>query len=111
MSTDETGQFLLIVTTYRVHPEDAEAFKAINERMAADARRREGNHFLLVAQDIGDSAVFHLTEGWKDQQSVDQHIAGDDFQTVLAEAQKLRIQDRTATVYGAVLKYELGMPD
>ncbi len=110
MLADETGQFLLIVTTYRVHPDGADAFKAINERMAADARRREGNRFLLVAQDIGNPAVFHLTEGWNDQQSVDEHIAGDDFQKVLAEAQKLRVEDRTATVYGAVLKHELGMP-
>ena len=110
MPANETDQLLLIVTTYRVHPGDADAFKAINERMAADARRREGNRFLLAAQDICDPAVFHLTEGWKDQQSIDEHIAGDDFQAVLAEAQKLRIEDRTATVYDAVLKYELGMP-
>ncbi len=107
----ENSDFLLIVTTYRVHPEDTDAFKAINERMASDARRREGNRFLHVAQDIGNPAVFHLTEGWNDQQSIDEHIAGDDFQTVLAEAQKLRIEGRTAKLYAADFGYELGMPE
>lgn len=108
---EENSNFLLIVTTYRVHPEDADAFKAINERMASDARRRDGNRFLLVAQDIGNPAIFHLTEGWNDQQSIDEHISGEDFQTVLAKSQKLRIEDRTATVYGADFKYALGMPE
>jgi quinol monooxygenase YgiN len=108
---DETKpQSTLVVTTYRVHPDDAEAFKAINERMAADARQRPGNNFLLVAQDIHDPAVFHLTEGWTDQKAIEEHIAGADFQTVLAEAQKLRIEDRVATVYSAVREYELGSP-
>jgi quinol monooxygenase YgiN len=110
MQEQTKPQSVLVVTTYRVHPDDAEAFKAINERMAADARRRPGNIFLFVAQDIGNPAVFHLTEGWTDQASIEEHIAGTDFQTVLAEAQKLRVEDRVATVYSAVREYELGMP-
>lgn len=110
MQEETELQSMLVVTTYRVHPDDAGAFKALNERMAADARRRPGNNFLLVAQDIGDPAVFHLTEGWTDQAAIEEHIAGYDFQTVLAEAQKLRIEERVATVYRAVREYELGMP-
>lgn len=110
MPSDDSSRSLSIRTTYRVHPEDADTFKDIAERMAKDARLREGNTFLLAAQDISNPAVFHLTEGWKSQQAIDEHLASDGFQSVLADAQQLRIEDRTATVFEVVASYELGFP-
>lgn len=110
MQSDDSARSLLIRTTYRVHPEDADTFKDIAERMAKDARLREGNTFLLAAQDISNPGTFHLTEGWKSQRAIDEHLASEGFQGVLTEAQRLRIEYRSATVFEVVHSYELGLP-
>ena len=110
MPSHDPFRSLLVQTTYRVHPEDADTFKDIAERMAKDARLREGNTFLLAGQDISNPAVFHLTEGWKSQQAIDEHLASPGFQSILAEAQQLRIEDRTATAFEVAASYELGLP-
>lgn len=110
MPSDDSSHSLLVRTTYRLHPEDADTFKDIAERIARDARLQEGSTFFLAAQDINNPAVFHLTEGWKSQQAVDEHFASDGFQRVLAEAQQLRIDDRTVTVFEVAASYEFGFP-
>ena len=110
MSAPPATPSLLIQTTYQLHLDDVEAFKDITERMAADARQRVGNTFLLAAQDLSNPALFHLTEGWQNQQAIEEHLASDRFQRVLAEAQQLRIESRSATVFEVGRSYALGLP-
>lgn len=110
MKLNQSTPALLVKTTYQVNPEDAEAFKNITQRMAEDARQREGNAFLLAAQDVSNPAIFHLTEGWENQQAIDKHVANEDFQRVLAEAMQLRIESRSVTVFEVSRSYDVNLP-
>ncbi len=101
---------LLIYATYRLRPEDLEAFRSLATRMAAAANARDGCAFLDVAQDIGDPATFRLVEGWRDQAALDAHIASGEFQAVLKEAATLGIIDRSADVYAVAGKKSPEMP-
>ena len=101
---------LLIQTTYRIHPAVVDASKDISIRMAMDKKQREGNTFLLAAPDSSHPTTVHLTEGWKSQQAIEEHLANDSFQRVLAEAQQLRIESPSAIVYELGLRYALSSP-
>ena len=48
---------LLIYATYRLVPDDVEAFRSLASRMATTAKSRDGCAFLDVAQDLSDPAT------------------------------------------------------
>ena len=52
---------LLVHATYRLKPEDVEAFRSLGSRMTAAASARDGCAFLNVAQDIDGPATFRLS--------------------------------------------------
>ncbi|WP_174298558.1 putative quinol monooxygenase [Sphingomonas bacterium] len=101
---------LLGYTTYRLLPEDIEAFRALALRMAAVAKARDGCVFLDVAQDAGDPATFRLVEGWRDQAALDAHGASGEFQAVLKEAAALGIVGRSIDLYAIAEKTVVDMP-
>ena len=101
---------LLVHATYRLKPEDVEAFRSLASRMAALAGARDGCAFLNVAQDIGDPATFRLSEGWRDQAALDAHGASTEFQAILQEAATLGVVDRMVDVYSVSGKTVVGMP-
>ena len=90
---------LLVYTTYRLAPDDVEAFRSLSMRMKGTANARDGCAFLDVAQDVGDPATFRLIEGWRDQAALDAHGASEEFQGVLKEAAALGIVGRAIDVY------------
>ncbi len=101
---------LLIYTTYRLLPDDVEAFRSLAMRMASMAKVRDGCAFLDVAQDISDSATFRLVEGWRDQAALDAHGASGEFQAVLKDAAALKIVGRSIDVYSVADKKVVDMP-
>ncbi len=100
---------LLVYTTYRIVPDDVEAFRSLALRMTTTAKSRDGCAFLDVAQDIGDPATFRLIEGWRDQAALDAHGASDEFQTVLKDAAALRVVGRSIDVYSVTDKKTVDM--
>ena len=101
---------LLIYTTYRLVPDDVEAFQSIALRMANTARSRDGCAFLDVAQDLSDPATFRLVEGWRDQTALDAHGTSDEFQAVLKDAAALGVVGRSIDVYSIAEKKAVDMP-
>ncbi|MGI4731103.1 MAG: putative quinol monooxygenase [Janthinobacterium lividum] len=101
---------LLVYTTYRLVPDDVEAFRSLAMRMTTMASSSDGCAFLNVAQDIGDPATFRLIEGWRDQAALDAHGASDEFQAVLKEAGALGIASRTIDVYSVAGKTTVDLP-
>lgn len=101
---------LLIYTTYRLLPDDVEAFRSLALRMATTAKARDGCAFLDVAQDVSDPATFRLVEGWRDQAALDAHGASGEFQTVLKDAAALGIVGRSIDVYSVAEKKAVDMP-
>ena len=101
---------LLIYASYRLQPEDVEAFRSVASRMAAAATARDGCAFLDVTQDISDPATFRLVEGWRNQAALDAHLTSAAFQSALEEAGTLGITERSADVYRVGDKKPLAMP-
>lgn len=101
---------LLSYTTYRILPDDVEAFRALALRMAAMAKARDGCAFLDVTQDASDPATFRLVEGWRDQAALDAHGASGEFQAVLKEAATLGIVDRSVDLYSVAEKRAVDVP-
>ncbi|WP_174292785.1 putative quinol monooxygenase [Sphingomonas bacterium] len=101
---------LLGYTTYRLVPEDVEAFRSLALRMAAVAKARDGCVFLDVAQDAADRATFRLIEGWRDQAALDAHGASAEFQAVLQEAAALGIVGRSIDLYSIAEKQAIDLP-
>ena len=101
---------LLVYTTYRLVPDDVEAFRSLAMRMTATASSRDGCAFLNVAQDVSDPATFRLIEGWRDQAALDAHGASEEFQVVLKDAAALGIVDRSIDIYSVAGKKTVDMP-
>lgn len=101
---------LLIYATYRLMPDDVEAFRSLGWRMATTARSRDGCVFLDVAQDIDDPATFRLVEGWRDQAALDAHGASSEFQAVMKEAATLSVIGRSIDVYSIAEKKTVDIP-
>ena len=90
---------LIVNATYRLHPEDVDAFKALAPRMAAIGCKHDGCAFLTAAQDTAKPTTFYTFEGWRDQAALTAHAASDDFKSLIQEAGELRIIDRTIVGY------------
>ena len=101
---------LLIYTTYRLVPNDVEAFRSLALRMAVTTKARDGCAFLDVAQDAGDPATFRLVEGWRDQAALDAHGASDAFRAMLTEAGALGIVGRSIDIYSVAEKRTVDVP-
>ena len=95
---------LLVYTTYRLVPDDTEAFRSLAMRMTAMASSRDGCAFLDVAQDISDPTAFRLIEGWRDQAALDAHGASDEFQAVLKDAAALGVVGRAIDIFSVAGK-------
>ncbi len=101
---------LLVYATYRLQPDDLDAFRSLTLRMMTAAKARDGCAFLDVAQDIGDPATFRLVEGWRDQEALDAHGASAEFQAVLKDAAALGIVGRSIDVYTVAERTAIDMP-
>ncbi len=101
---------LLVYTTYRLVPDDVEAFRLLALRMATEAKARNGCVFLDVAQDAAEPATFRLVEGWRDQSTLDAHLANEAFQSILKEAAAFGILDRSIDVYSIAEKQTIDLP-
>ena len=101
---------LLVYATYRLVPDDVEAFRSLAMRMTTTASSRDGCAFLDVAQDIRDAATFRLIEGWRDQAALDAHGASDEFQAVLKDAAVLGVISRAIDIYSIAGRKTIDLP-
>ncbi|MGW8188943.1 MULTISPECIES: putative quinol monooxygenase [Sphingomonas] len=101
---------LLVDAAYRLHPDDAAAFRSLALRMADVARRRDGCGFVKVTQDLLDPTTFRFFEGWRDRQALEAHFGSDDFRKITADAGELRIFERSGDTYSVAARAPLQAP-
>jgi quinol monooxygenase YgiN len=91
---------IVVTAYYRVHPEDRQIFvDAVIPEMTA-ARRMQGCIYYAFAPDLTDPNLFHLVEGWADQDAYERHESADTFLTALATVvNNVRILDRQGVRY------------
>lgn len=110
MTSYQSVPSFIIKATYVLHPEDVEAYKKLAARFAKTASQRAGNSFLHATQDVLDSNVFHLMEGWESQQAFQEQLVSEAFQAILKEARALRVTQRSGTRFQISDVQPLEMP-
>lgn len=96
--------------TYHLHPDDAEPYKAVVAKMAAEGSRQPGCLFFNAAQDAGDPTTFYLFEGWASFDSVYAFHATAIFKALAQEAMALRIAKRYGDVFDVTSVKDMQMP-
>jgi quinol monooxygenase YgiN len=109
MMSDPTA--LVIHATYHIHPDDVGAFAdAVRPHIAAHAAL-PGCVYYAFAPDLLDPTLFHLVEGWADQESLEGHMLLEDFQEALRViGNGVRILDRDAQIYTVAKQEPIAMP-
>lgn len=96
--THSTDDFLALVGSYRLHPDDAPAFAKIARQCVEQTVTRPGCLYFTIAEDVSEPGLFHLSEGWADRAALDEHLASADFAEILDQAGRLRILGRQAYI-------------
>ncbi|UVA80300.1 putative quinol monooxygenase [Pandoraea commovens] len=91
---------IVVTAYYRVDPADRQTFvDAVIPEMTA-ARQMPGCIYYAFAADLTDENLFHLVEGWADQEAYEYHENASSFLTALATVVKhVRILDRQGVRY------------
>ena len=99
MSNETAIPALLSKATYQLHTDDVAAFKPIASRVAQAARKHAGCIFFDAAQNLTDTTLINLIEGWASHETLAAFSTSNEFQALLQEAMTLRILDRSVSVY------------
>ena len=105
-----TTPALAVNATYTVHPNDISAFVELSRNLAQAGRASSGCVYFHVAQDVEESAKFHLLEGWTNQAAVDAFNQSDSFKGLLGKAMSLRLLDRRGLRLDVSKAEPLAMP-
>jgi quinol monooxygenase YgiN len=75
-----------VITGYvKVAPKDRAAFVAVLGAYVPHVLKTDGCIAYAFAADLLDPNVVRMSEAWRDRQSLDAHLASDEFQGVLKE--------------------------
>ena len=89
-------EYLAIVATYTMHPDDAKAFRDIATISVEKTINKDGCIYYYIGEDVRQPGVFHLSEGWRDRAAYDKHAASADHTKTIENALTLRITGREA---------------
>ncbi len=106
--TPETNEHLALIGFYKLHPTDAEAFRAIAAASVAPTRAKDGCLHYAFAEDVTEPGLFRVAEGWRDRAALDAHLASPDFAETLRQAGELDIMDRQIMTFTASNGQSLG---
>ncbi|MFH7018645.1 putative quinol monooxygenase [Flavobacterium sp. FlaQc-47] len=90
----------VVNTFYKIHPEDVQIFTDYVKPHLEKTRALEGCVFYTFSFDMLDPTIINLAEGWADQETIDIHLASENFQTALKGVlDNVRILDRHGLIY------------
>ena len=90
----------VVNTFYKIHPDDIQKFTDAVKPHLEETRKLEGCVFYTFSFDMLDPTIINLAEGWADQQTIDTHLASENFQTALKGVMdNVRILDRHGLIY------------
>jgi quinol monooxygenase YgiN len=92
----------IVVTGYiKVAPKDREAFVKMLQAHVPRVRRKDGCIAYAFAADVLDPDVVRMSEAWRDLQSLEAHLADEEFQGVLKELAHIEFIERRVQRYDA----------
>jgi quinol monooxygenase YgiN len=90
----------IVVTGYvKVAPKDSEAFVKMLQAHVPRVRKKDGCIAYAFAADVLDPDVVRMSEAWRDQESLEAHLADKEFQGVLEELAHIGLIARSVQRY------------
>jgi quinol monooxygenase YgiN len=90
---------IIVEGSATVSERDRERYVELVKAIVAASVQRQGCIKFSVAEDIGQRNLFHLTELWTDQASLDASRFGDENTAMLRELAPLDVQNRRVVIH------------
>jgi quinol monooxygenase YgiN len=96
----ETAFPSIVVTGFmQVDPNDRDLFIRVLQAHVPRVREKDGCIAYAFASDVLNPNVVLMSEAWRDQQALDAHLAGEEFQATLKELASVKIVARSVQKY------------
>ena len=90
------NEYIALIGVYHLACEDAPDFAKIAKQCVELTLRKPGCLYFNIGEDVNNPGIFHLSEGWIDKASLDEHLTSNDFNDILKQASRLNIIKREA---------------
>jgi len=90
---------IILIGHFRLPADKVQAARPAITRVVSATRDEPGCMKYVYAEDPDDAGLFHVSEIWTDQASVDAHFASDHMKQWQADRQELGMLDREITAY------------
>ena len=90
---------IILIGHFRLPPDKAQAARVAIARVVSATRDEPGCCKYVYAEDPDDAGLFHVSEIWTDQSSLDAHFASDHMKQWQADRQELGMLDHEITAY------------
>ena len=96
---DKVNSSVVVAGYVRVASKDREAFVKVLQAHVPRVRKKDGCIAYAFAVDVVDSNIVRMSETWRDQQSLETHLADDEFQGVQRELVHVEFIERSVQRY------------
>src|ERR1700677_185070 len=96
---DKTNPSVVVAGYIKVAPKDREAFVKVLQAHVPRVRKKDGCIAYTFAVDVVEPNVVRMSEDWRDQQSLETHLADDEFQGVQKELAHVKFIERSVQRY------------
>jgi len=96
---DKANPSVVVAGYIKVAPKDREAFVKVLQAHLPRVRKKDGCITYTLAVDVVDPNVVRMSEAWRDQQSLETHLADDEFQGVRKELVHIEFIERSVQRY------------
>ena len=96
---DTASPGVVVAGYIKVAPRDREAFVKVLQAHVPRVRSKDGCIAYAFAIDVVDPDVVRMSEAWRDRQSLEAHLADDEFQGVQKQLVHIQFIERSVQRY------------
>jgi quinol monooxygenase YgiN len=96
---DQDNPRVIVAGYVKVAPRDREALVKVLQTHVPRVRAKDGCIAYAFAVDVVDPDVVRMSEAWRDQQSLETHLADDEFQAVQKQLVHIEFVGRSVQRY------------
>jgi len=96
---NKTNQSIAVLGYIKIAPTDREAFVKVLQTHVPRVRKKNGCIAYAFAVDVVDPNVVRMSEAWRDRQSLEAHLADDEFRGVQKELAHIKFIERSVQRY------------
>jgi quinol monooxygenase YgiN len=96
---DKANPSIVVAGHIKVASKDREALVKVLQAHVPRVRKKDGCVAYTFAVDVVEPNVVRMSEAWRDQQSLETHLADDEFQGVQKELAHVKFIERSVQRY------------